>query len=83
MIHSFIDKIITLSLRYDFSVTSWIRSKKHNVQVDGSNNSRHLLGLAVDIILDDKEEIFRLKADAIRMNLIVVNEGDHLHVQTN
>ena len=81
MIHSFIDKIITLSLRYDLSVTSWIRSKKRNVLVDGNDNSRHLLALAVDIVLDDKEEIFRFKADARRMDLIVVDEGDHLHVQ--
>jgi uncharacterized protein YcbK (DUF882 family) len=81
MIHSFIDKIITLSIRYDLSVTSWIRSKKHNKEVGGDDNSRHLLALAVDVKLDDPKQIQSFKADAHRMDLIVVDEGDHLHVQ--
>ena len=82
MIRSFLDKIITLSIRYPLSVTSWIRSEKHNEQVGGNKNSRHLLGTAVDIVLDDRNETTRFISDAHRMDLVVVVETGHLHVQT-
>jgi uncharacterized protein YcbK (DUF882 family) len=66
------------------SVTSWIRSVKHNAEVGGAVNSRHILGLAVDVVLDemteDKKAAFM--KDCRRYSLVPLDEGDHIHVQT-
>lgn len=34
------------------SVTSWVRSVVHNANVGGVKNSKHLLGLAFDVVYD-------------------------------
>ena len=80
--HDYTDCILCLATRYDFSVTSWGRTAKHNADVGGKPNTRHLLFLAVDIVLDDATEIGLLTADATRMGLTVVDEADHIHIQT-
>jgi uncharacterized protein YcbK (DUF882 family) len=81
-IAEFAARLATLRIRYPFSVTSWFRTAGRNAMVGGKPHSRHLLGLAADVILDDEE---RDKAsfveDAKRLGLSVVVEGDHLHVQ--
>lgn len=77
----FEDKIRCLALLFRLSVTSWLRSRKHNAQVGGVDDSRHLLGLAVDIVLDDMNERFSLQEKAKQLGLQVIIEGDHLHVQ--
>jgi len=77
----FEDKITVLLLAYPGSITSWIRSKSRNTLVGGANNSLHLLGLAVDIVLDSVGDKADFKIMAQRLNLWVLDEGDHLHVQ--
>jgi uncharacterized protein YcbK (DUF882 family) len=77
----FEDKIRCLAMLYPISVTSWIRSRKHNEEVGGATNSSHLIGLAVDVVLPatvDKLFFFR---DAQRLDLVVRNEVDHIHLQ--
>lgn len=78
---TFVSGIYTLAVRYDFSITSWIRSSKRNKQVGGSQNSRHLLGLAVDIILDNPTDLRDFIKDAELLRLKVIDEKTHLHVQ--
>lgn len=57
------------------TVTSWWRSPWKNVAVGGAPNSRHLLGLAWDIVPVTRENEEKLLA----LGLNVINEGDHLH----
>ncbi len=77
----FEDKIRLLAILFPLSVTSWLRSRKHNAQVGGVSNSQHLIGAAVDIVLDDTNLTAEFTTWAQRQNLQVIIEGDHLHVQ--
>ena len=77
----FEDKIRCLRLLYSFSVTSWIRSRGHNFRVGGVSDSRHLFGLAVDLVFDPGSDMSGFNEKAAQLGLQVVVEGDHLHVQ--
>lgn len=77
----FEDKIRMLAVVFRLSVTSWLRSRKHNAQVGGVGDSRHLLGLAVDIVLDNTNDTAEFQEFAKQVGLQVIVEGDHLHVQ--
>lgn len=77
----FEDKIRLLAILFPLSVTSWLRSRKHNAQVGGVANSQHLTGEAVDIVLDDTNQTAEFQTWALRNGLQVIIEGDHLHVQ--
>lgn len=60
---------------------NWWRSAAHNAAVGGDPHSQHLLGLAVDIVPLDQTRRARI-AQALRsQGLVVIDEGDHLHVQ--
>jgi len=59
--------------------TSWWRSRLDNARVGGHPNSQHLTGLAVDVLPDAAGEAFAQFAR--RVGLVVVDEGDHFHVQ--
>jgi len=62
------------------SWVNWWRSSAHNARVGGAASSQHLLGLAVDIVPEARARA-RI-AQALRsQGLVVVDEGDHLHVQ--
>lgn len=77
----FIESVLRLALEHRASVTSWVRTTKRNTEVGGHPASQHLTGTAVDLVLDDftrKEEL--LKA-ARKLNLIAIDEGDHIHIQ--
>lgn len=60
-------------------VTSWWRSRRDNARVGGHPNSQHLTGLAVDVLNDAAGDAFAQLARAV--GLVVVDEGDHYHVQ--
>lgn len=77
----FLFKILYLSCRFNFSVTSWIRTPAHNKKVGGVPDSMHLLGLAVDVILDDWSETEQFMKMCKRIGLQAIKEGDHIHVQ--
>lgn len=78
---SFEAKIRMLAITFDFSVTSWMRSRKRNAAVGGVTDSRHLVGLAVDVVLDDPATRDHFTDMATQLRLQVIDEGDHLHVQ--
>lgn len=73
--------LITLSTRFAFSQTSGYRTAKRNTAVGGVPDSRHRLWLAVDVVLDDEAETAAFIKEAKRQGLVVVDEGDHLHIQ--
>lgn len=92
--HNIVDPII---VRYEGSVTSGRRSVVHNAKVGGSNNSRHLFNLAVDVMLDNPTESIMIRMDGKdtvssmvdafireceRQGLKAFDEGSHIHVQT-
>ncbi len=77
----FEDKIRLLAVLFPLSVTSWIRSRKHNTAVGGVPTSRHLFGLAVDVVFDEGVDTRDFNLLASQIGLEVVVEGDHLHVQ--
>ena len=73
--------MILLSTRFAFSVTSEYRTAKHNAEVGGVEETRHRVWMAKDIVLDNSAEEFAFTKEAKRQGLVVVAEGDHLHVQ--
>lgn len=92
--HQILDPII---VRYDGSVTSARRSIARNASVGGSNNSRHLLDMAKDVVLDNPTETMMIREngqdtvysmiDAFikecrRQGLIAIDYETYIHVQT-
>lgn len=73
-------KIALLSKHHPLSVTSWIRTRRRNTAVGGAANSAHLYGLAVDVVLDEPLHNDRLMADAQKLGLVAIDEGDHVHL---
>lgn len=72
--------ILLLAEEFNFSVTSWLRSTKRNKAVGGVENSLHLKAEAVDIVLDDVTDSPEFLDRCAELNLMVLDEGNHLHV---
>lgn len=63
-----------------FTVTSGLRTAARNKQVGGAKNSRHLMGVAVDIV-GPKTLLDHLQRTASSHGAVeVLRESDHLHV---
>lgn len=77
----FITIVLVLRVQFAFSVTSWIRTHLRNKQVGGADESLHLCGLGLDIVLDNPADSESFIKRANRLGLKVINEGDHLHLQ--
>lgn len=77
----FISIVLTLRIQFAFSVTSWIRTVEHNRQVGGADESLHLCGLGLDIVLDNPADTESFVKRANRLGLKALNEGDHIHLQ--
>lgn len=73
--------MIQLSTRFAFSETSGYRTAKRNLAVGGVEDTRHRVWMARDVVLDDPAETTAFTKEATRQGLVVVVEGDHLHVQ--
>lgn len=91
----FAEIIMALCFAHHGSVSSWGRTDLHNASVGGEPESRHRLWLGMDVILDGMlttlpqdrssditQNISKFMSDCRRYDLIVLDEGDHIHVQT-
>ena len=77
----FIARIMDLRTTFLFSVTSYLRTPLHNQNVCGAENSKHLYGLAVDVVLDDPSDGRSFMAYASVLGLYPVLEHGWIHVQ--
>ena len=77
----FAQALLGIAMAARGSITSMYRTPARNNAVGGHPQSKHMQGLAGDIVLDDPatEQILMSMAD--RFNLRVVKETDHYHVQ--
>lgn len=62
-------------------VTSYWRSKGKNESVGGAGASQHLIGTAMDLVYPNAAAKRAAIANMKAMRLVVVDEGDHVHVQ--
>lgn len=81
ILSDFLSRILTVCIAYHGSVTSWLRTFDRNQAVGGHRNSLHLVGLAVDLVLDNPALMPLALAFAKRIGLYGVIEKDHLHLQ--
>lgn len=77
----FIWKVLLLCYKWDGSVTSWIRTQKHNHQVGGVINSLHMVGLGCDVVFDWQGGDLEIQQDCKNFGLKALWEGDHWHLQ--
>lgn len=78
----FLAKIEEMHELFKFSETSGWRTEKHNKAVGGVENSKHLLGLAVDCVLDNPADEKAFCDIAKAKGLAFNPEGDHIHLQS-
>jgi uncharacterized protein YcbK (DUF882 family) len=79
----FLMLVHTLCTIYPASVTSWIRTPKRNAAIGGKPESRHLLGMAVDIVPDDPLDGPRIIASARRLGLDAYDAKSHIHIEAD
>jgi len=60
--------------------TSWYRDPVNNRRVGGNPRSQHLLAFAADVV-PPPEVRFAFASRAQQLGFVVVDEGDHLHLQ--
>ena len=78
---TFIGLINQLREEFAISCTCWFRTAARNKRVGGLVNSKHLKGLAVDIVRDkgtDKEALLKRIRE---MGLEYEDEPDHIHIE--
>lgn len=82
-IGSFCTIVFAVCKVFGGSVTSWVRSDAHNKAVGGVANSKHLAGLALDVVLDKGGEAEAKPCiDALRAcKLRAFWDKDHIHVE--
>ncbi|MEK6881130.1 MAG: hypothetical protein AABY22_16035 [Nanoarchaeota archaeon] len=82
-IFDFVRKILALRDDFRFSITSWGRTYKRNLEVGSKfpNTSKHLKWLAVDTVLDQGEDVNDYYKKIKELSLHFFNEGDHIHIQ--
>jgi len=78
---TFLDKVSQLLKLCPGSISSGYRDRGLNREVGGSWDSMHLLDLARDIVLENRQNDLRLfMRMAVRLGLFVYDEGDHIHI---
>lgn len=77
-VRNFVSRAYPIGVDLDVSITSWQRSRAHNAEVGGVDQSQHLVGTAWDVAGPDQLEY---AARAAQRGLVVIDEGDHVHVQ--
>lgn len=79
----FLMMIHTLCTIHNASVTSWIRTVKRNRALGGRIDSRHLIGMAVDLVCDSAADKPLIISAAHRLGLDAIDEGDHIHIEAD
>lgn len=74
--------MILICPRFGASVKEWGRSPIRNRNAGGPNDSRHLAWEACDVVLDDPKDKQSFMKECLRFGLKVIDEEEHLHVQT-
>jgi len=77
----FVAAVVQVRLVVAFSVGSWVRTSRRNKDVGGDPWSRHLDACAVDAYPDDPADRERAARECKRVGLVLVDEGDHWHLQ--
>jgi len=77
----FTEAVFTFAALSRGSVTSWIRTAKHNDEVTGVPHSAHLYGLAADVTYDAPVTIEDATDRAKRLGMRLLREKDHDHLQ--
>lgn len=83
ILYGFTISVNLLCMAHGGSVVSGLRSVVRNKSVGGKADSKHLTGLAVDVVLDTMSPLAleSFISAAHRVGLIAVSEGDHVHIQ--
>ena len=80
--HEFLSKKMQLACRFPYRERSGYRDPISNRQVGGVVNSKHQLWLATDIVLHSPHDQPAFIEEAQKLGLKVLDEGNHLHIQT-
>ncbi|MEE8509339.1 MAG: D-Ala-D-Ala carboxypeptidase family metallohydrolase [Myxococcota bacterium] len=70
-----------LPVGFQVQPTSWFRDIAHNARVGGAVRSQHLLGLALDLVVQSSADVGVLDRALHSADLVVIREPDHVHVQ--
>lgn len=73
--------VFALCTTYHCSVVSWFRTEERNTLKGGGPRSRHLFGLAADLIPDDPERIDEIIGAARAMGLDALFHKGHVHIE--
>ncbi len=74
----FVETAYPLGTDLEVTVTSWQRTRSRNREVGGADASQHLIATAWDVAGGDMR-VYAARARAA--GLVVIDEGDHVHVQ--
>ena len=79
---SFLHTLFAIATITQSSISSTYRTTSHNALVGGHPQSKHLLGLAGDLVPIDatKESLLKLLVQFYNLKLVI--EKDHYHIQT-
>lgn len=77
----FAANVITLRVKWNFSVSSWGRTAARNKILGGVRGSNHLMWLGIDAILEPMVKNLDFEADANKIGLKAIYEKDHYHLQ--
>ena len=77
--------VLWLAIKHNASITSTYRTAKRNKTVGGHQKSKHMSGLAADLVLDtvNKSTVSKLEKDARALGWGFLQEGDHIHLQSS
>jgi len=77
-VEAFVRRAYPIGADLDVAITSFHRTVSHNREVGGADASQHLLATAWDVAGPD-QNVYAARARAA--GLVVIDEGDHVHVQ--
>lgn len=75
-------RLMQLACRFPFRTTSGYRDPASNAAVGGHPNSKHMIWEAEDIVPLQEQDKRGIEVEAQRLGLKVIDEIDHLHLQT-